>query len=131
MRGFGMPRTRAIEPSSRSSVIQRRLRVSEKGGMQAKYSGLLRQFRTLKLEQFGRQCSDPQACDAASHHAEDPIGDHYIRLGDSCFSVDPLSSQGVHLALQSGLQGAVIVNTILRKPENTEAAQQLLSHARR
>ncbi len=100
------------------------LRASEKGGMQAKYSGLLRQFRALNLEQLGRQCSDPEACDAASHHAEDPIGDHYIRLGDSCFSVDPLSSQGVHLALQSGLQGAIVVNTILRKPENTDAAQR-------
>ena len=42
----------------------RRLRTSKQGGMQAKYSGLLRQFRALKLEQLGRQCSDPQACDA-------------------------------------------------------------------
>jgi flavin-dependent dehydrogenase len=100
----------------------RHLRASKKGGMQARYSGLLRQFRALELEQLGRQCSDPQACDATSHHAEDPTGDRYIRLGDSCFSVDPLSSQGVHLALQSGLQGAIVVNTILRKPENTEAA---------
>ena len=102
----------------------RRLRVSKKGGMQATYSGLLRQFRALKLEQLGRQCSDPQACDATSHHAEDPIGDHYIRLGDSCFSVDPLSSQGVHLALQSGLQGAIVLNTMLKKPENAQAAQR-------
>lgn len=102
----------------------RRLRVSGKADIQAKYSDLLRQFRTLKLEQLGRQCSDPQACDASSHHAEDPIGDHYIRLGDSCFSVDPLSSQGVHLALQSGLQGAIVLNTMLKKPENTQAAQQ-------
>ncbi|HEV7442576.1 MAG TPA: NAD(P)/FAD-dependent oxidoreductase, partial [Steroidobacteraceae bacterium] len=102
----------------------RHLRVSRRGGVQAKYSGLLRQFRALRLEQLGEQCSDPQACDATSQHAEDPVGDHYIRLGDSCFSVDPLSSQGVHLALQSGLQGAIVVNTILRKPENTEAAQQ-------
>ena len=92
--------------------------------MQAKYAGLLRQFSALRLEQLGQQCSDPQACDASSQHAEDPVGDRYIRLGDSCLSVDPLSSQGVHLALQSGLQGAIIVNTILRKPENTEAAQQ-------
>jgi flavin-dependent dehydrogenase len=102
----------------------RRLRAGKKGGVQAKYSGLLRQFRALKLEQLGEQCSDPQACDATSQHAEDPVGDRYIRLGDSCFSVDPLSSQGVHLALQSGLQGAVIVNTMLRKPENTAAAQR-------
>jgi flavin-dependent dehydrogenase len=102
----------------------RRLAVRRTGGVQARYSGLLRQFRALRLEQLGEQCSAAQACDATSQHAEDPVGDHYIRLGDSCFSVDPLSSQGVHLALQSGLQGAIIVNTILRKPENTEAAQQ-------
>jgi len=101
----------------------RRLRMSKGIGLQAKYSGLLRQFRALKPEQLGEQRSRPQACDATSQHAEDPVGDHYIRLGDSCFSVDPLSSQGVHLALQSGLQGAIIVNTILRKPENTEVAQ--------
>jgi len=102
----------------------RRLRANTKGGLQGTYSGLLRQFRALKPEQLGRQCSDVEACDASSHHADDAIGDHYIRLGDSCVSVDPLSSQGVHLALQSGLQGAIVVNTILRKPENTEAAQQ-------
>jgi flavin-dependent dehydrogenase len=102
----------------------RSLRAGKKGGIQAKYSELLRQFRSLNLEQLGRQCSDPKACDAASDHAENPIGDHYVRLGDSCFTVDPLSSQGVHLALQSGLQGAIVVNTILRKPESTEAARQ-------
>jgi flavin-dependent dehydrogenase len=102
----------------------RRLRVSKKAGMQAKYSGLLCQFRALGLERMGRQCSDPEVCDATSHHAEHPMGDDYIRLGDSCFSVDPLSSQGVHLALQSGLQGAIVVNTMLRKPDNKKAAQQ-------
>src|SRR5258708_13074842 len=92
--------------------------------MQAQYAGLLRQFRALRPEQFGEQISAPQVCDASSHHAGDPVGDRYIRLGDACFSVDPLSSQGVHLALQSGLQGSIVVNTILKKPENTEAARQ-------
>jgi flavin-dependent dehydrogenase len=93
-------------------------------GVQAKYRDLLRQFRAGKVEQLGTPCSNAQACDATSHHAEHAIGDHYLRVGDACFSVDPLSSQGVHLALLSGLQGAVTVNTVLRRPENTEAAQQ-------
>jgi flavin-dependent dehydrogenase len=101
----------------------RRLRASKRGDLQTSYMYLLRQFRRYSRSNLGEQCSAPQACDAASHHAEDPIGDRYIRVGDSCFSVDPLSSQGVHLALQSGLQGAIIVNTILKKPENTEAAR--------
>ncbi|AMA60162.1 flavin-dependent monooxygenase QhpG [Bradyrhizobium sp. CCGE-LA001] len=102
----------------------RSLRAGKADGMQAQYAGVLRQFRALRPQQLGEQSSVPQVCDATSHHAEDPVGDGYIRLGDACFSVDPLSSQGVHLALQSGLQGSIVVNTILRKPENTEAAQQ-------
>ena len=101
----------------------RRLKASKRGGLQTSYMYLLRQFRALQPELLREQRSAPQACDAASQHAEDPIGDRYIRVGDACFSVDPLSSQGVHLALQSGLQGAIIVNTILKKQENAEAAR--------
>ena len=101
----------------------RRLKASKKDSLQTSYMHLLGQFRALQPELLREQRSAPQACDAASQHAADPIGDRYIRVGDSCFSVDPLSSQGVHLALQSGLQGAIIVNTILKKPENTEAAR--------
>jgi flavin-dependent dehydrogenase len=102
----------------------RSLRAGKADGLQAQYAGQLRQFRALRPEQLGDQSSAPQVCDATSHHAGDPVGDRYIRLGDACFSVDPLSSQGVHLALQSGLQGSIVVNTILKKPENTEAARQ-------
>jgi flavin-dependent dehydrogenase len=102
----------------------RSLRAGKADGMQAQYAGLLRQFRALRPEQLGEQRSAPRACDASSHHAADPVGHHCMRLGDACFCVDPLSSQGVHLALQSGLQGSIVVNTILRKPENTEAARQ-------
>lgn len=102
----------------------RLLKMRKADGLQAKYASLIGQFSGLQLRQLERQCSDAQACDASSHHAEDPLGEDYIQLGDACFSVDPLSSQGVHLALQSGLQGAVIVNTLLKKPENTEAAQR-------
>jgi hypothetical protein len=40
--------------------------------------------------------------------------------------VDPLSSQGVHLALLSGIQSAVIINSILRKPESVELAQRFI-----
>jgi len=92
--------------------------------MQAKYCDLLRQFRTLNAERLGAQCSDAQACDASSQHSADPVGDRHIRLGDACFSVDPLSSQGVHLALQSGLQGAIVVNTMLRRSGNSDVAQR-------
>ena len=124
MPGSGMPRPHAIGRSSRCSAI----RAASASASEVAYKRSTRpcfgNFAPSGSINWDEQCSDPAACDATSQHAEDPVGDRYIRLGDSCLSVDPLSSQGVHLALQSGLQGAVIVNTMLRKPENTEAAQQ-------
>jgi flavin-dependent dehydrogenase len=86
------------------------------------YTAFLRQFQAFRPEQC-HGFSETQACDATSQHADDPIGDGYIRVGDSCLSVDPLSSQGVHLALQAGMQSAVVVNTILRKPANGDIAR--------
>lgn len=100
----------------------RRFKARGKGGLQSRYVDLLRQFAVVKPDALGRQAAGVHACDAASQHAADPVGDGYIRIGDACMSIDPLASQGVHLALQSGLQGAVVVNTVLRKPENAEAA---------
>jgi len=86
------------------------------------YKALLDEFYVFQPS----QCNDfvgAQACDATSQHANDPIEDCYIRVGDSCLSIDPLSSQGVHLALQSGMQGAVVVNTILRRPDDGDVAR--------
>jgi flavin-dependent dehydrogenase len=89
-----------------------------------RYLQLLQQFSGLKAQQLGLRCSAVRACDGTSQHAVDPIGDDYIRVGDACATVDPLASQGVHLALQSGLQAAIVVNTLLKKPEHTDAARQ-------
>lgn len=112
-----------------SSVVSvfcdpRQLKTASKSNLQKSYSHLLSQFSELKLSQIGDQSSVPQACNASSHHATAPVSDHHIHIGDARFSVDPLSSQGVHLAVQSGLQGAIVVHTILRKPKNTELAKQ-------
>ncbi len=90
----------------------------------ARYLELLHQFHTLELEAWGRPCTSVKACDATSHHAVDPEGRGFIRVGDACITVDPLSSQGVHLALQSGLQAAVVVNTILTRPDDEDLARQ-------
>lgn len=92
--------------------------------LQSIYCHLLEQFDVLDFTRIGRQSTNPLGCDARSQHSGDPVSSCHIRVGDACHSVDPLSSQGVHLALQSGLQAAVIIHTILKKPENTELAIQ-------
>ena len=45
-----------------------------------------------------------------------------IKAGDAALALDPLSSSGVQKAIQTALSGAVVVNTLLRKPERSEAA---------
>lgn len=94
------------------------------GDLQASYRQLLAPFSVLRGALDGEPCSRVQACDAASSHAADLVGPGHIRVGDAAMSVDPLSSQGVHLALQSGLQAAVIVNTILRRPADAALARR-------
>ena len=61
-------------------------------------------------------------CDAsgrmALRHAEIDL----IRVGDASLAIDPLSSQGVQLAMASALQGAVVVNTLLKGGDEAQDA---------
>jgi flavin-dependent dehydrogenase len=95
--------------------------------LQTCYLRLLSMFHLLRPSALGRQTSHLQVCDATSRHSTTPASDRHIRVGDACMSVDPLSSQGVHLALLSGIQAAIIINTILKKPENAELAKCFFS----
>jgi flavin-dependent dehydrogenase len=97
--------------------------LGHRGSLQPDFEELLKEFPVLQQGLSGQQCSPPRACDATSLHSADPVGARHIRVGDACMSVDPLSSQGVHLALQSGIQAAVVLNTMLRKPENSDLAR--------
>ena len=40
----------------------------------------------------------------------------FLLVGDAGLFIDPLSSEGVHKAMASALTGAVVVNTLLRRP---------------
>src|SRR5712675_2169144 len=45
-----------------------------------------------------------------------------IQLGDAALAIDPISSSGVQKAIQTALSGAIVANTLLRRPELTDAA---------
>src|SRR5262249_51656162 len=45
-----------------------------------------------------------------------------IAIGDAAIAIDPISSSGVQKAIQTALSGAIVVNTLLRRPESTEPA---------
>ena len=97
--------------------------LSLKGESPAKrFEQLLSQFTVFSKRHLQTRTSEVEVCDAGSRHSKNPVSDHHIKVGDAAMSVDPLSSQGVHLALQSGVQSSVIANTIIKKPENTKLA---------
>jgi flavin-dependent dehydrogenase len=75
-----------------------------------------------KAELFSRIASAPlvdtlSSHDATTYFAQDPIGEDQIRVGEACFSLDPLSSTGVEKAMHSGLIAATAIHTILVRPE--------------
>jgi flavin-dependent dehydrogenase len=60
------------------------------------------------------------ACDATTYFAEDPVEANWIRVGEACFALDPLSSTGVEKAMQSGLVAAIALHTTIAHPDRTE-----------
>jgi flavin-dependent dehydrogenase len=72
----------------------------------------------MEGQPVGRVC----AIDATPYLARDLVTRQSIRVGDSALAIDPLSSSGVQKAVQSALSGAVVANTLLRRPERTELA---------
>ena len=54
-------------------------------------------------------------CDATPYYDDNVISEHFIKIGDSAYTMDPISSQGVQKAIKSGVQGAIVVNSILKK----------------
>ncbi|MDQ6700669.1 MAG: tryptophan 7-halogenase [Acidobacteriota bacterium] len=57
-----------------------------------------------------------------------PIDAWSIKVGEASCSVDPLSSQGVQIAITSGLQGGIAAHTLLNFPENAAAAIEFYRH---
>ena len=63
-----------------------------------------------------------QAVDATPFLADDVVDAHSIRLGDAALAIDPISSSGVQKAIQSALSGAIVANTLVRRPEAGDLA---------
>ena len=63
-----------------------------------------------------------KAADATPYIHEESVTATSIRLGEAALALDPLSSSGVQKAIQTALAGAIVSNTLLRKPAVSEAA---------
>lgn len=99
--------------------------LSSKGTQNLKklYLKNLENFSLIKLLERDTLISEVHGCDANSRYTTNPVGVDFIRVGDANFTVDPMASQGVHLAISSAIQAAIVVNTLINYPEHAEAAQ--------
>lgn len=72
-------------------------------------------------EAFARDCT--------SYLRDDVAAPGFLRVGDAACGLDPLSGQGVFLALAGALSAAAVVNTCVNRPDQAAAAQDF--HRRR
>jgi hypothetical protein len=79
-------------------------------------SGLMQDCRGVEL------IAPVRAVDATPYLSNDCVAPTRILLGDAALAIDPISSSGVQKAIQGALSGAIVANTLLRRPESTDAA---------
>jgi hypothetical protein len=85
-------------------------------------------LRLLDRSTLMQECRDAElvapvrAIDATPYLSGDCVAPDRIQLGDAALAIDPISSSGVQKAIQTALSGAIVANTLLRRPGSTEAA---------
>lgn len=95
-----------------------------KRDLESFYRSLLAESTLLRGCLSGTLGGQVKGWDASGYIDEEPVNENLIKVGEACFSIDPLASQGVQAAMNSGLQGAFVVHTLLTRPENSAEAMQ-------
>ena len=101
-----------------------RFRAARARGLAVSFRALIEGSGLLAGSRDARLLGPVSAADATSYLDEESLTDRSIKVGDAVLALDPLSSSGVQKAIQTALAGAVVVNTLLRKPERSQAAQR-------
>lgn len=86
------------------------------------YLALLAQSELLQVCLSGELIGNVKACDTSSRISKDIVGKDYLRVGEASFSIDPISSQGVQVAMASAIQGSLVAHTIITQPDMADAA---------
>ena len=86
------------------------------------YLNLLAQSTLLSPSLEQRRIGPARRADASARVEITPPARDLLRVGEASFSVDPLSSQGVQMAMAQAVQAAVVINTVLSRPDNADLA---------
>lgn len=110
-------------------VDHRRLRAEPAAPLEDRLRALLERSALSGQLQGARLVGRACAADATPYLCEDVVSARHIRVGDAALALDPLSSSGVQKAIQTALAGAIVVNTLVRRPEACEAALRFYRHS--
>jgi hypothetical protein len=72
-----------------------------------------------------------RARDASTYFDRALIGERFIKVAEAAIAVDPLSSSGFQIAIQSEITASVTVNTLLSRPHSTELALRFYRNSQR
>jgi flavin-dependent dehydrogenase len=86
------------------------------------YSCLLDASKLLRPRLKNARCIQQKVCDATPFLDTASIDERSIKVGEAALSIDPLSSQGVQIAIGTAIHAAAVVNTILDQPRDHELA---------
>lgn len=103
-------------------VDRHHIRKAPRTSLQERFLELLAQSHLLRGLSTARLSGPVRAVDASAYVAEDPVTPRCIRVGEAALALDPLSSSGVQKAMQSALSAAVVIHTLLQRPERQDAA---------
>jgi hypothetical protein len=71
----------------------------------------------------GSRMDKVSACDASALLSNEVIGSDWMLAGDSAVALEPISAQGIQVALKLGCQGAVVVHTLLSDTSSAPVAE--------
>lgn len=97
--------------------------VAEAGSLDRLYGRLIGSSELLKGCLAGALVGRVAVCSATCFFDDDLIRNRLLKTGDSAFTIDPLSSQGVQTAIGSALHAAAVIHTMLERPWNSALAE--------
>jgi flavin-dependent dehydrogenase len=111
-------------------MIDAALTAVNKAGLEALYRTELRKAVSIEARLAGsRQISAAWGCDASLYRSTRAADSRALLVGDAASFIEPLSSAGVKKAIASAWRAAVVVNTVIARPEMLNVASDF--HDRR
>ena len=105
-------------------VDARRCRALSTAARDTLYRALLGESALLSGCLRGRAMGPLRVCDATAFADDCPVTGATILAGEAAFAIDPLSSQGVQIAMTCGVEAAAVVHTTLHVPQQAALAQR-------